>query len=379
MIKIAHIGDIHYCDKYLEEVRRCMDFAVKRIIKEKCDFCVIPGDLYDRTTTVHSPAHEALVGNITSMAKNGITVVILQGTRSHDIPGSLKHFQHIPGVRVIDNICVTVMTAISGKKLCILSLPPVNKAQLNKFGGDVDSMAGEVVFNLMRDMKKPVEGVHAVGTPAILIGHGTVSHSENEYGVPMAGNDWELTDASMFASGADAVMLNHIHKHQSFSKGDIKAAYAGSIGRLHFGEKGPKGFLIWHVDIGKSSFEFVETPARKLMDIEFDGPPDLEKIEKIARENPDVHIRLNYSVNEENLGEVDRIKLREILGDKAQINQTIIHKERVRAQGISSKKTIKDKFLMWCEATGTDPETADLVDDLIEIEEEALLERVRLS
>jgi exonuclease SbcD len=62
-------------------------------------------------------------------------------------------------------------------------------------------------------------------------------------------------------------------------------AYAGSIGRLHYGEQGDKGFLIWEVEAGCVHFELVATPAKRTVEISFDGMPKLEELQQFARTN----------------------------------------------------------------------------------------------
>jgi len=74
----------------------------------------------------------------------------------------------------------------------------------------------------------------------------------SEHGVPMAGFDHEFTTGALFAAEAQAFLLGHIHRHQAWTAegaaGRQCIAYAGSIGRLHYGEEGEKGFLLWEID-----------------------------------------------------------------------------------------------------------------------------------
>ena len=49
----------------------------------------------------------------------------------------------------------------------------------------------------------------------------------------MAGFDHEFTAGSLFGAGAQAFLLGHIHKHQSWQQDGRVIAYPGAIGRVH--------------------------------------------------------------------------------------------------------------------------------------------------
>ena len=59
----------------------------------------------------------------------------------------------------------------------------------------------------------------------------------------MAGMDHEFSVGGLFALEASAVMLGHIHKHQTWQNDGRMIAYAGSLCRLHHGEIGDNGGL----------------------------------------------------------------------------------------------------------------------------------------
>ena len=61
-------------------------------------------------------------------------------------------------------------------------------------------------------------------------------------------------------------------------------AYPGSIGRLHYGEEGEKGFLLWEVGAAIVRFALIHTPALRTVEISFDGLPDLEELKTRAQE-----------------------------------------------------------------------------------------------
>src|SRR5262245_11241200 len=93
---IAHMSDIHYSASNLDEAHRCFSFAVDKAIEAKVDCAVISGDSTDHALDIHAPAVSALAGNIRRLADH-CPVLILQGTYSHEPPGTLNVFRLLGG------------------------------------------------------------------------------------------------------------------------------------------------------------------------------------------------------------------------------------------------------------------------------------------
>jgi exonuclease SbcD len=95
MIKIAHFSDLHYAGKTLAEADRCFSFAVdEAIAQRRC--AVISGDSTDHALDVHAPAVAALARNVRRLADH-CPVLMLQGTYSHEPPGTLDVFRLLGG------------------------------------------------------------------------------------------------------------------------------------------------------------------------------------------------------------------------------------------------------------------------------------------
>lgn len=118
------------------------------------------------------------------------------------------------------------------------------------------------------------------------VSHGTVYGYLTEHDVQMAGFYREFTTGSLFAAGATAFMLGHIHKHEAWQDNGRVIAYAGSIGRLHYGQHRDKGFLPWEVGADTAHCEWVPHPAKQTIDITFEGTPDLDALRQCVREHP---------------------------------------------------------------------------------------------
>jgi exonuclease SbcD len=172
----------------------------------------------------------------------------------------------------------------------------------------------------------------------------------------MAGLDHEFTTSSLFCAEASAFMLGHIHRHQVWREGTRLVAYPGSIGRLHYGEEGDKGFLLWSVDANGASLEFVPTPARNMIHLDFDGKPDMEAVRAAAAQAHGAYVRVRWCVPEEESGTVDRAAIVAELGGAAEVKLEgrVVPVVRSRAAGISREHSLPEKVRRWAEATGVE-------------------------
>ena len=91
-MRIAHFSDLHYATRTLAEVDRCFGHAIERAIAADMDAAVISGDATDHALELHAPAVEALARRLRELAEH-CPVLLLQGTYSHEPPGTLELFR----------------------------------------------------------------------------------------------------------------------------------------------------------------------------------------------------------------------------------------------------------------------------------------------
>lgn len=417
-IRIAHISDLHYCPELLEEVDRVCRAAADEAIDSACDACVLSGDIFDHRLELPTPAVAKALELVRWLADH-MPVLILQGTYSHDVRGSLDVFKTIGGVYdvlVADRVCQVALfgerDTNAGPATLVQSLgwafdsmqevdefanglvghepralfsclPPINKGAVAATAGarDVALAAGEAVLDLMKGWAVINAQAAAAGVPTVVVSHGTVNGSTTEHGVPMHGNDHEFSTGALFASGADAIMLGHIHQHQQWrneANGRQVIAYPGSPGRLHFGELTAKGFLIWNIDPEEQTgVEFHELPAKRLVQIEFKGAPDLEALSEQLQDAKGAHVRVRWEVDEDKRDTVDKAAIERLLDGAGaaavKLEGRIRPIQRQRAAGISTRQHLPDKLRTWCEATGVAPgPLVERLSDLQTIEVEHL-------
>ena len=363
-MKIAHLSDLHYCQEYLAEVDKCTTFAVDTAIAQDCRFAVLSGDSTDRRLDLHSPAVAALLAQVRRLADH-CPVVILHGTASHEPAGTLDVFRTIGGaypVYVADTMAQVAFKDGAFQEwdgtgvpdILFSVLPSVDRGTLMGAG------MAETCLSIMQGWAALNDQARALGVPTVGISHGTVTGCRTESGVPMMGLDHEFTSGALFAAHCSAFMLGHIHEHQEWDHEGRKIAYPGSIGRLHFGELTDKGFLIWDVLADTASAEFVVTPAKRLIQIDCEGAPDMAALAALAAqaETEGASVRIRWSIDEEHRHTVDKAAITALFANAAQVKleghvNPIV---RTRASGMNKAITLADKVRRWAEVTGTDPE-----------------------
>jgi exonuclease SbcD len=372
---IAQFSDLHYATSTLAEVDRCFGFAIELAIEARVDAAVISGDSTDHPMELHTPAARTLAERVQQLSRH-CPVLLLQGTYSHEPPGTLDLFRLLSTrhpIHVADRIEQVALTrvgdwVVSGawrfdslpdeSRVVFSCLPSVNKANV---AAAVDATnaaeaVGEAIANLLGGWCVVNRQARSAGLPTVGISHGTVLGCLTEHGVPMAGLDHEFTTSSLFSAEASAFMLGHIHKHQVWREGTHLVAYPGSIGRLHYGEEGDKGFILWSVDANGASLDFVPTPARRMVHLDFDDKPDMEAVRAAAAQAQGAYVRVRWCVPEEESGTVDRATIAAELAGAAEVKLEgrVVPVVRSRAEGISREHSLPEKLRRWAEATGVE-------------------------
>lgn len=376
MIRIAQFSDLHFGHKMLEEADRCFSAAIDDAIQMKVDAAVISGDATDHALDLHSPAARALLTQVRRLA-DYCPVLMLQGTTSHEPPGTLSVFRLLGSrhpVHVSDRIEQVVLTdegwcastswrfqSIPKGQVLFSCLPAVNKAMVVATLG-TDATLTSHIDAVLAGFAPGNARAQRQAMATVGVSHGTVFSCVTEHGVPMAGFDHEFTTGALFEAQAQAFMLGHIHKHQCWQResdvGHQCIAYPGSIGRFHHGEQGEKGYLIWEVGHLGASCRLRPTPARRTLDISFDGPPDMELLRQQAQSAIGAWVRVRWQIPEEDRHAVD-CKAIEGLFRRAkglQIEARLIPVQRVRTTGLAQATQLADKVRVWADVASVESE-----------------------
>ncbi|KAI3611183.1 Exonuclease SbcD (plasmid) [Cupriavidus necator H850] len=259
-------------------------------------------------------------------------VVMLQGTFSHEPAGTLDLFRLVGNrypVYIADRIHQVALheggftpsvgalfTPMENEALLadgmpdvvFTCVPTVNRAMLAVAVGtsDAATAVGDHLAAYLPAAGTVNRSLRARGIRTMGISHGTVNGCQTEHGVPMAGFDHEFTIGALFDAECDGFMLGHIHRAPQWDREGRLVAYPGSIGRFHYGEIGDKTYLQWRVAPGQAETTPVVTPARETLCIDFDGPPDMAQLARVAAEAADKFVRIRWVVDEEHRQIVDR-------------------------------------------------------------------------
>jgi exonuclease SbcD len=384
MLRIAHFSDLHYGPRTLVEADRCFAAAINQAIAVQAQVAVISGDATDHALDLHAPAAAALAVQVRRLADH-CPVLMLQGTFSHEPPGTLSVFRLLGGrypVHVADRIGQVALKADGhwlasadwrfqvvpeGATALFSCVPTTNKAAVAAVVGAAEaaSAVGEQVQALLHGFAPGHRQARTRGIPCIGVAHGTVFGAVSEHGVPMAGFDHEFTTGALFAAQAQAFLLGHIHRHQGWAQegaaGRQCIAYAGSIGRFHYGEEGEKGFLLWDVDAAGARCRLVPTPARRTLDLCFDGKPDLATIGRVVAEQDisGAFVRVRWNVAEKERHEIDRGAIEQLLAEAAEtrLEGRIVPVQRSRVAGIAGLAGLPEKIQAWAAATEVQPDS----------------------
>lgn len=370
-MKLFHASDLHYCEKHLDWVDRAFGFAVDQAIERGAKVGVLSGDTFDAALPLHHPAVDRCVRQVRRLA-DAMPVLILQGTFSHDRLGAVDIFKHLRSrypIYVADDPAQVLLAngdtapvwidnaAMAHYTNAVLFsvLPSINRAEIQ--AATPDTLTGDYVLDLCQHWARTNLEARAHGIPTVLVSHGTVNGCRTETKQAMVSQDHEFSTGTLFAARTSAVMLGHIHLHQSWELHGRKIAYPGSVARLVFGHDAPVGCLIWDVTPNTADFEFIAAPSRRMVEIEFDGPPDMVALRAKLADCRGAHVRVRYTVDEEHRQSVDVASLRDALQiagvAEHKIEATVNPVVRTRAAGIHQAATVAEKLARWCDLTNT--------------------------
>ena len=192
-MRIAQFSDLHYGTKTLVEADRCFGAAIDRAVALGAQVAVISGDATDHALDLHAPAAARLVAQVRRLADH-CPVLMLQGTYSHEPPGTLSVFRSVGGrhsIHVADRIQQVALTRrgwVASAAWCFEALPPdaevlisclptVNKAAVAAAIGATDAAqsVGEQLGRLLAGFAPLHRRVRSLGLPTIGVSHGTCS------------------------------------------------------------------------------------------------------------------------------------------------------------------------------------------------------------
>lgn len=286
MVRIAHYSDAHVSIKTKDEALKSLAFIFDECQRREVQAIINSGDTFDGMITLGDagPLNELLD---LFFAKVQRPHYIVEGTKSHDTPGSVDIFERLRGFGKVVHVYrlpASYPLAMTGCGSPLL-IPEIHPAW-NLDPGDgipcghfsflpaptksflAHDLQGspEDINQLMQQKLRAILadfGAKAADSPKphILVSHITVAGSETSTGQVMLGGDIQVSVADLALANADYIALGHIHKAQKLGS---NIYYAGSPYHQNFGELEPKGFnIVTFDDAGRlQDVEFIKTPSR---------------------------------------------------------------------------------------------------------------------
>lgn len=328
MIRFIHTADIHFGVENYGKIdvntgihSRLLDFVaafdacIDRAIAEKVDFFLFAGDAYK--TTAPTPTQQKLfLQCLLRLYQAGIPVILVIG--NHDNPLSfgkahtLELFDQFPldGFHVVNKPRIITLTTAHGPVNIVgipwptrttLALSQPNYAQTP---AHFAAYISDAVSTIIKDYAQRLDP----NIPAVLTGHltvstGILSGSERR---AIYGEDPTLLPSQLAIQPFDYVALGHLHRHQNLNAKGTPVVYSGSVERIDFGERNEeKGFCLVTIEKkGVTSYEFIKTPTRPLIQIHVDLVKDKSQTEQLVqaiKKHPitDAIIKISYQLGED--------------------------------------------------------------------------------
>jgi len=306
-MKTAIVADLHMRGKNLEDKRTAWWTVVDEIIELGVTLVILAGDVWD---TRNIGGRESSLGTVfrafmdplQKLIDKSIEVIIVEGNHEQATGEQLSALEplRVAGVQVVDQL-----GEIRREGGVTISFIP----WMLDPAGTRDQLLESNLGAIKERFEDYGDGYKLV------VGHLTVKGALLPSGVSIQGSEFEVTQEQLEATGADLIVLGHIHKRQQIGK---NIHYVGALTQDSFGDEGnPQGFMI--IDTEKRTHEFVEIDAP-----EYHTLNGWEKFTKPLPKDGD-YVKYRFKEKPENLEELlggDRATV-EIIPDREEVKREI--------------------------------------------------------
>lgn len=375
-MRVAHFADLHISDRVppgaltLEEQIDSLTSLASTDALESCDAIVVAGDVFDRLS---APAERNAAIMIFTAWSSFAPVHVIPG--NHDRAGDVGYLGHLDAEHPI----IVQPSAYVSDGFGYLPWPRKGiliEGMGDISGGQINAAAVGALRGILSGFRVRWVDSSPSNVPRILIAHVELGEAMMDNGQPVAGKcDLELSADDLLATGADAILLGHIHKAQTI--GD-RIHYPGSPRPTAFGHEGPHGFTVVDVERGGvPTFEHRTLPGREMITItgDYSTQHGLEIDESPA--DATAALRLQYTVDESERGAAAEIadKIRDCwLAEGAhsvKLVPQIQVAHRVRSDDIAAARSTRDRLgAYWAARDDAPARFVSILDKLDTIESE---------
>lgn len=368
-MKCLHSADWHLREKDIEEAERCLAFMIETARTEAVDLIVVAGDIFHSQEIKLDSLSARLAVKTVSALADVAPVAIVLGTASHDgrAPQVMCFAKGKHDVRVSSDPeqiflyqgCFYESMVGNIKPEAVLTMIPQPTKQYFKSDNGIGQTDAEISSAMTGMFAGFGATAQMYSAPHILVGHFNVAGSMLSNGQVRTGMDIEIGQDQLMMSGADLVLLGHIHLGQQVGG----AFYSSSIYAVNVGEDHPHGFYIHEQDPLAGSWEhrFISTPCKRLARFMFDLTAG-DKINYPADMIESSVVRLDISAWQDETKLINKDEIREELirwgAIEVDIRVTPIPRVTVRAAEVLKADALRDKI----------QRRADLVGDVVAVE-----------
>jgi len=355
MIKIIELADLHLNPKWIDAQKPCIDIIIDTVKTGKPDFVCIAGDLTDVAFYNSENSRFPELINFLQTLLNHTKVVMIPGTKSHDVPGSYAIYQNM-GCAVLDPQNPQIINDV-----LFIGLPEIDKTQImakKKFNPtEAIVYINSVVNRYITDYWTPIRELHK-DKPCIFLGHGVFVDDINKPGIVALNSDHVIDNNILKEIKADRYIFGHIHQ-DSESK-ILNGGYVGFMGydRDPWGSAGFRpGFNLTEIDfytvhLTKTIRIHYPVIRKEKIKIKFD---ELSKIyNKISVEFVMCDVRIKLEISKSDLLKIDIQALQEKYKTEynlhsCEIKPDIIREETTRITPEQAEKyhTVSDRYCLY--------------------------------
>ena len=395
-MKLLHTADIHLgsntygridpetgLNTRLLDFRRSFEFMVQRGLDEDIDVFLFCGDAY-RTADPTPTQQKVFAECLKPIADAGLPIVMVTGNHDHPVSfgkaSAIDIFGYVSGdVHVFRKPDKAVIETKSGP-LQLLAMPwPIRSMLLSK--GEYRKKSPleirEIIEQLYVDFIAAAVEDFDPALPTVLAGHFSVQGSDlaGSERTSLIAHEPKFTPGQLSPPPIDYVALGHIHRFQNRRTDDDAppVVYCSSIERISFKEwDDRKGFVLVNIegDDKTTTYEFVETPARRFLSLQIDAREAVDPTEailaEIAREDvTETIVRIRYHVEEAQVAQIDMQRIREALKPAfviASIERTVDPVERQRRTVLTRESSLHEAMNSYIDQHD---HLASIKDDLI--------------
>ena len=339
-IKIMHFADAHFgietygkldpetgLNTRLADFRRALDFAIDKALEAKVHLALFAGDAY-KSRDPNQTHQREFASCIRRLTDAGIPVVMLTG--NHDLPNAKGRANAIEIYRTlgVENIHILSRPEVHRMETAagpvqIAGMPYLLRSSVlsrEECRNKTIQEATDLMVQKYCDYIDYLAGLLEPGIPSVLLGHFWIKNAKvSSQGAYLNVAEPEVLVSSVINPAFGYVAMGHIHKFQDLNKrGTPPVVYCGSIERTDFSERNEeKGFVLVELAKGSASYEFINIPVRRFVEIEVDADvedPTAKILDAIRRSDVrDAVVKLLYHIPQERLSLVREAEIREAL------------------------------------------------------------------